>query len=161
MILEREASNKTISYLKLLTFIILAISSSAYAIQYSLVLKMETDVLVLTEKLREINELQAQMISLKGYATYFSIYLPTPPELGEFIAEINELDSYLDNYEFNYNAKIVYRDLSSDNYYLGFGLNKLVSEANSLKSTTSLFNSNSNNVFFLKYNTVNGLHEGI
>lgn len=65
--------------------------------------------------------------------TRFSLYEQTNSDITEFLADINELDNYLDSYSFNFNAEIVYKDLSSDTYYLGFGLNKLVSEANSLK----------------------------
>ena len=85
------------------------------------------------ENLRKVNELQAQVLYLKRYSTRFSVYNYTDTEETDFLADINELDSYLDNYEFHFDAKIYYRDLSFDNYYLGFGLSKLVSEANSLK----------------------------
>ena len=117
----------------MLTFFILATSSTAYIIQYSLVREIETSIMVNIENLRKVNELEAQILCLKRYSTRFSVYNYTQAEEANLLADINELDSYLDNYEFNFDAKIVYKDLSFDNYYLGFGLSKLVSEANSLK----------------------------
>lgn len=40
---------------------------------------------------------------------------------------------------------------------LGFALNKLMSEANSLRNFTTLLPQNNSHVFFVNYNTVNGL----
>jgi len=40
---------------------------------------------------------------------------------------------------------------------LGFALNKLISESNSMKSNTGLYSQTSSHVHFVNYNTVNGL----
>lgn len=40
---------------------------------------------------------------------------------------------------------------------LGFALNKLISEANSMKNTKTVYNQSNSHVHFVNYNTVNGL----
>lgn len=74
-----------------------------------------------------------------------------------FTDEINLLDQYLDYYSYNVNTKLVYNDNSTDNMILGFALNKLISEANSIKSFSSIYDQLDSHVFFVNYNTVNGL----
>jgi hypothetical protein len=71
--------------------------------------------------------------------------------------EINLLDNYLDYYPYNSITKIVYNDGSFENIMLGFALNKLMSEANSLRSFGGLLPVNNSHVFFVNFNTVNGL----
>jgi hypothetical protein len=57
LILEREASNRTVSYLKFLTGFILFVSSVAYILQYLLAIDIETAILSNISNLKNINEL--------------------------------------------------------------------------------------------------------
>ena len=57
LILEREASNRTVSYLKFLTGFILFVSSIAYILQYLLAIDIETAILSNISNLKNINEL--------------------------------------------------------------------------------------------------------
>ena len=40
---------------------------------------------------------------------------------------------------------------------LGFALNKLISETNSMKSINAIYNQSNSHVQFVNYNTINGL----
>jgi hypothetical protein len=71
--------------------------------------------------------------------------------------EINLLDSYLDYYPYNSETTLYYNDGSKEQILLGFALNKLMSEANSIKSQTSILDQNDSYVYFVHYNTLNGL----
>ena len=51
----------------------------------------------------------------------------------------------------------MYNDGSFENIMLGFALNKLMSEANSLRGFGGLLPANNSHVFFVNFNTVNGL----
>jgi hypothetical protein len=71
--------------------------------------------------------------------------------------EINLLDSYLDYYPYNSETTLYYNDGSKEQILLGFALNKLMSEANSIKSQTNILDQNDSHVYFVHYNTLNGL----
>ena len=72
--------------------------------------------------------------------------------------EINLLDEYLDMYSYNSDTVLGYSDGSTSTMLLGFALNKLMSEANSMKAVTGrVYDQNDSHVFFVNYNTVNGL----
>ena len=58
---------------------------------------------------------------------------------------------------FTQNAQLIYSDGSSDNYYLGFALNKLISEANSVQLGNNSLLINDPSTYFVQYNTVNGM----
>lgn len=62
-----------------------------------------------------------------------------------------------------HSTHLVYSDGSSDSYYLGFALSKLVSEGNTISQdpNTGLLASasDSSNTFFISYNMVNNMLE--
>lgn len=58
---------------------------------------------------------------------------------------------------FSQNAQLVYSDGSTDDYYLGFAMNKLISEANSAEMGANGRITNSPSTYFIQYNTVNGM----
>jgi hypothetical protein len=91
------------------------------------------------------------------FITQFSSSLRSLEELQTFTNEINLLDDYLDYYSYNTDTKLTYADGSKENMLLGFALNKLISEANSAKSAATIYNQSSSHVFFVNYNTINGL----
>ena len=63
----------------------------------------------------------------------------------------------MDNFIFSSDTNLVYSDGSSEQYYLGFALSKLISEANSLSLFTGLLPPNDSAIFFIKHNTLNSL----
>lgn len=109
------------------------------------------------EKVRKLNELGSEILYMKMFITQFSSSLRSLEELQTFTKEINLLDDYLDYYSYNTDTKLTYADGSKENMLLGFALNKLISEANSAKSAATIYNQSSSHVFFVNYNTINGL----
>lgn len=109
------------------------------------------------EKVRKLNELGSEILYMKMFITQFSSSLRSLEELQTFTNEINLLDDYLDYYSYNTDTKLTYADSSKENMLLGFALNKLISEANSAKSAATIYNQSSSHVFFVNYNTINGL----
>lgn len=110
-----------------------------------------------SEKVRKLNELGSEILYMKMYTTQFSSAVRTPEELAMFTSEINQLDEYLDLYPYNTETKLVYNDGSKETLLLGFALNKLISEANSMKSKVGVYDQSSSHVHFVNYNTINGL----
>ncbi len=94
---------------------------------------------------------------MKMYTTQFSHSLRTDDELHMFTDEINQLDAYLDYYSYDSDSKLVYNDGSSNTMILSFALNKLISEANSIKSAKNIYNQSDSHVYFVNYNSINGL----
>lgn len=94
--------------------------------------------------LKLLNEIKTEVFNIN----FFVSYLTENKEQNlltfhNFHQNIDELDYKLNQYTFQTNTELSYSDGSKDNYFLGFALNKFISEANSLtlSNSTGLINS--------------------
>lgn len=139
------------------------------------------------ERVRHINQISCEALLLKFDTVYFEMYSPQDlilrsdfsidylvndgvrEDVGKwydsFVSNIKSLDTLVSSFIFNQNITVKYRDGSKDNFYSGFALNKLISEANSIKNildrSSNLLVKTDSSSFFLMYNTINGLLVGL
>lgn len=95
---------------------------------------------------------------MKMFTTEFSFHNVNQSEVSLFTNEINLLDSYLNDYSYGVITNLVSNDGSSQSMLLSFALSKLISSANSINSYTTNYNQSDPNVFFVGYNTINGIY---
>lgn len=90
------------------------------------------------------------------YSNLYSLNLITNADVANLKAEINELDTLSASISNAINTQLTYSDGSSQSMILSFAIDKLISQAQ-LLAVASTVSSNDANLFFVQYNSVNGL----
>lgn len=158
-ILSRENGNKNINLLKLLTIIILCLSTLLSIFEYILTFSNSTSLASALNTISAQNSLEAQIMYINLYSNLYSLNLITTADVASLKAEINELDTLSASISNAINTHLTYSDGSNQSMILSFAIDKLISQAQLLAAASTVSSSDAN-LFFVQYNSVNGLEQG-
>jgi predicted metalloendopeptidase len=105
------------------------------------------------------NSLEAQIMYINLYANLYSFGLISDTDVTNLKSEINELDSMASSIPFTIKTQITYSDGSNQSMILSFAIDKMISQAQLLASASNVL-ANDSSLFFVQYNSVNGLEYG-
>lgn len=90
------------------------------------------------------------------YSNLYSLNMINNADVVNLKAEINELDTLSASVSNAINTHLTYSDGSSQSMILSFAIDKLISQAQLLAAASTVSSSDAN-LFFVQYNSVNGL----
>lgn len=141
----------------MITLSILTISTTLCILQYVTVFNKNNEIIKQVGQIQNINNIQSQILYIKEYTDWFTIANNSQQSLAVYAAEITELDTSSQTFISSFNANVTYNDRTSQLMLLLFSINKLVSEGNFLTTSSLPFSSLDSHVFYVSYNSVNGI----
>lgn len=138
----------------------LTTSSVLYILQYVLLLQRSNQATTIAKQIRSMQEMQADLQYAHQMLDKWQLYGVSPNDTFTFVSLVSAVNIYLNSLTLTNEIPIMYSDMSNQTILLSFALNKWVSEAGAVSTSTSVTLPSDSHVFYLGYNTVNAINLG-